>query len=76
MELPPDLFHPPLAASVESDYSRHHYLHWIVGGWGTRPLGHASRHPLRNGGIDPFMSQPMEIRRFLVGQKRRRENRI
>src|SRR5579863_133661 len=38
-ELPSDLPHPPLAAFVESYYARHHYLHWMVGGWGATPLG-------------------------------------
>lgn len=58
-ELPSDLFHPPLAAFVESDHSRHHDLHGMAGGCGNGPLGNGSRHPLRNGGIDPFLGQPV-----------------
>ena len=75
-EFPSDLVHSPLASSVESDHSRHHDLHRMAGGWGTRPLRNGYRHPLRISEIDPFLRQPVEVRRWLAVQRRRRADRV
>jgi hypothetical protein len=48
---------------------------WLEDG-GTRPLGNGYRHPLRISGIDPFLRQPLGIRRCLDGQRRRRGDGI
>lgn len=39
MELPSDLFHPPLASFIEGDYSRHHCLHMLAEGCGDQAVG-------------------------------------